>query len=256
MNRVLPRALPAILMSAGLLLGALAAVAPAEDGEERPGTVVAKDEKRLFPGVSGARSVRLEGPVLGPEVPVQARRIIVRVRDVQPQEGNNPFDPRQPVLNFDGIVVDSVEDLVVLIRAAAGGGQGPGRDGASDCERSSVRMAVILPDLFSGNFDLDPETAACRTPPPGISGMGNFSITVDREGPLATISVGSPPPDLGDWILEGGDTTLEFDPGKRVRFVAVSRAGRRVGIELIVPAMGALGDPPPTFSVLSITVLN
>ncbi len=253
MNDATPRRRPLWLVGIALLVGAFVLSGRSNAGE----VSVAHDEMVLFPklatGIQGGGSgVLNETGVDALNKVVGHKRIIVRIKSVTNISGHNPMNTDAPLLNFNGVAVTTVAELVALAE---------GRETVVDdaiagasltrCVRTTAMHTIIAPPgaIYGANFDIDPATLECRTAPPGIAGQGNFSIT-DAPGDPANTAyfVGSPPPNTGDWTLSGGATGGNYSAGSTVTFEAVSNAGKRLQVSFRVTT-----GSPSTIQILSLT---
>lgn len=114
--------------------------------------IIGTDVAPLFPGLRGLLGTAPPGLPPGATT--------VRIRDVRNIRGNNPFQQRQPLLNWNGQVVGSVAELLALVqgrRIAAGG---------FTCSPSTATdgSAVI--------FHIGPATGVCSVSTSGASPPG------------------------------------------------------------------------------------
>lgn len=214
---------------------------------------LARDEVELFPDLRGDLLKEDQQDRFGQAV--GDSRFIVRIRQVTNLSGNNPFHTRQPVLNFNGAEVSDLAALVAIVKGNAGGGGGGTSPLLADCIRT-VPMNVVVPNtIWSGNFDLNPNTLACTLRPPGVPGSGAFSIVVDLQppplGPSGTTHcVGGIPG--AAWARDpAGAVCVPYALGSIVNFGAVSTAGRKITVQF-----QATAGNPPTLRIIAITPLN
>ena len=209
---------------------------------------LARDEVELFPDLRGELLGEDQqdrfGQALGDS------RLIVRIRQVTNVSGNNPFNTRQPLLNFNGVEVNDLAALIAIVKGnAAAGGTSPL---LADCIRTVAMNVVVANIIWSGNFDLNPTTLACTLRPPGVPGSGSFSIVVDSPStPINTTHcVGGIPG--AAWARDpAGATCVAYALGATVTFGAVSTAGKKISVQFQVTA-----GNPPTLRVIAITPLN
>lgn len=210
-------------------------------------TTLAKDSMELFPQLRG--TLLSEGQQTSFGKAAGSKRFIIRIKQVRNLSGNNPFNVRQPLLNYDGKEVLTVSDLVGLIQGSQNVLAGAS---LSDCQCSGAMHRITADPIWGGNFDINPATLECRTPPPGIVGQGNFSITYAPGDPANTAYfVGSPPPNMGDWTLPGGGTMGLYTAGNVVTFTAVSSSGKKLKVTFKVRP-----GNPAILQVLSLAPLN
>jgi hypothetical protein len=210
-------------------------------------TTLAQDSMELFPELRGKLLSSGQQASFGKAA--GSKRFIIRIKQVKNLSGNNPFNTRQPLLNYNGQEVLTVGDLVGLIKGSQNALVGVS---LSDCQCSGIMHRITADPIWGANFDIDPETLECRTPPPGIVGQGNFSITyAPNDSSNTAYFVGSPPPNVGDWVIEGGGTMGSYTAGNTVSFTAVSNTGKKLKVTFKV----STGDPA-ALQVLSLTPLN
>jgi hypothetical protein len=127
-------------------------------GDAAAGTVVLdSDTGPLIPGIQNI----LIGPAgTAGEASGESGATGFRVVKVTNISGNNPFHPTQPVLNFGGVVVANVDDLLECIR---GGTCKPGGDiqGTKQCSPSSTTNLHPVFGPASAAFYINPNTSAC-----------------------------------------------------------------------------------------------
>lgn len=185
------------------------------------------------------------------------KRYRVVIKDIRPISGNNPLNPRQPVRNFNGTEVETNTQLVQLVEnGSTGAGTGAGAGGGNtlaNCVRTVSMNTVLAPPnpIFGANFEIDPATLKCLTPPPGVLGAGNFSIT-EATGDAANtaIFIGSSGAGAGDWVLDGGGTVQLYTTNSVVTVIARSNTARRLQIQFRVTP-----GSPATLQIISLTEL-
>jgi len=193
------------------------------------------------------------------------RRYIKKVElmRVTPKWGNNPLNTQDPVRN-------TFQNGQVLYRAVdeqettptPGPSPAPGGCTGSDlcnCIKN-VQMHVVVPGppttIWGANFDIDPCTLKCLTPPPGVAGQGDFSVTYAPGDAANTMyCAGSAADPNSEWKLQAGGfcNTYVHVPGQAVEFIAVSNKGRLLKVRFHVST--PVGSPP-IFMLLSLTPLN
>ncbi len=214
---------------------------------------LAEDTMELIPAISQGQSVNAAeqneiSSLLGGDA-----NITIRLRQVNNITGNNPFNPIKPLLNYNGVEVNSVADLVTLMTNSNAGGGNAATSAAAlaDCVKTVTMHTVLAPPnpIYGANFDIDPATLKCNTPPPGIAGQGNFSITeAPGDATNTAYYAGSAPPNAGDWVLDGAGS--QYVAGSQVTFTATSNQGKRIQVTFNVTQ-----GSPSTIQILSITAL-
>lgn len=216
--------------------------------------------------VPGSRGFSFQ--TVGPGLSVNrgGKKYRIRILEVRPLTGNNPLDPVEPLLNYDGRRVNSIVELVQLVDTGLGGG-----GNFSPCARSTPMHIVFSPGgpaparssiIYGANWNLDAQTLECTSAPPGVQGQGNFSVTwltpMGGGAPTIDYFCGSPPPgDPQDWQFDDGGVLKNSgvnSPANVVKtLIAVSKSGARLEIQVRVddPGVGA-----PVLNVLSIRRLN
>jgi hypothetical protein len=217
------------------------------------------------PGVRGSRGLNFQTVGPGFVGNRDGKHYRIRILEVRPLSGNNPLDPVEPLLNYDGQRVQTIDDLVQVISSGRSGG-GSSFEG---CIGSAPMHVVAGPGganpprstlIYGANFNIDAQTLACTDPPPGTPGQGNFSITWRTVGvaPLIEYFSGSPPPgNPQDWQWDDAGILKNFGisgPANQVRtLIAVSISGARLEMVLRVDDAG-IGAP--VLNVVSLRKLN
>jgi len=134
---------------------------------------LSSDQKPLFPGFSSAQeAANLPQELLGDG---NRRFLVLEVDNI---EGNDPFDEQQPFFNFDGVRVDSVEQLLALIN------DGP-------------QLGINDPVVGIGGGDIPPPPASdCQPSSLAADNFGTISITIDPVTGACTLFQGSSGDDL------------------------------------------------------------
>ncbi len=125
-------------------------------GDTGAGPVVLdSDTAPLIPGIQNI----LLGPAgTAPGEPGSTGFRIISVKNI---EGNNPFHPTQPLLNFGGVVVANVDDLLECIRGGVCKPGGGGTQGTQQCSPSSTTTLHPIFGPASAAFYINPNTSAC-----------------------------------------------------------------------------------------------
>jgi hypothetical protein len=185
----------------------------------------------------------------------------IRILEIRHLSGNNPLDPVEPLLNYNGQRVQTGTELVNVI--ANGGGSGSAGSAFAACVRSPPMYVVAAlqgPNgprtsfVYGGNMNIDAQTLQCTDPPPGTLGQGSFSFTWLQRGGglLMDYFAGSPPPNMNDWqwevngVLSGAGYSV---PNQTLTLIAVSLFGPR--LEMLVRVDDA-GVGVPVLNVISI----
>jgi hypothetical protein len=134
------------------------------------GIIIDSDTGPLIPGLQSI----LAGPAgttgqqpAQPGVPgLPPGEVAFRVISVKNIDGNNPLNPTQPVLNFAGQTVSSVDELVQLIQDCQSGGPckaggGGGGQGSKQCSPSSVTNLDPAFGPASVGFFINPNSSVC-----------------------------------------------------------------------------------------------
>jgi hypothetical protein len=215
--------------------------------EDRRGTILDADSGILFPPIQG-----VTGAVAGEEKPAGlSDGVTLTIISVTNQQGNNPFDPLQPVLNYNGQQVSSVDDPIRTIQ----GGAGP-QPAVQSC-LSSIRFAQspsAPPGIYFAGIDYNANTGNCflrsdgqgqtliiQTPPNGpvVPPGSNFEAFPDRL--VANWEFFPPSP-------VGGAVT--FVPGTAQTFFVRATNGVRLQIQLNAQRTG------PTTFTMNVTSLT
>lgn len=186
----------------------------------------------------------------------------IRILEIRPVTGNNPLDPVEPLLNFNGQRVQTVTELVQVIQSGGSGGSGT----LTACVRSTPMHVVYTPGpaaarssiIFGANMNLDPQSLDCTSPPPGVASQGNFSFTLQTmfSGAVIECYAGSNS-SATDWRFDDAGTLKNFGimrpANQNFTLIAVSSSGARIEMVIRVDDSGV---GTPVFNMVSLRRLN
>lgn len=116
--------------------------------------------------------------------PVEDGRVVgVELIRVIPIQGNNPFNPREPILNRDGQIITS--------RTGTGTGSGPVAGPQPSCVGASATFAespTAPPGIGFAGIDVNPNTGAC-----GVVGGGSGGHAIVLQSPPDQLNPFLPP---------------------------------------------------------------
>lgn len=212
-------------------------------------------------------------------------KIRFEVLEIRPLRGNNPLDPLEPLLNFGGVRVQTVPEVLALAQGqsppapgaptapptnpGANPGGNPGANpggtpaGLLSClSTTGMDQQVNSPTLqiFVAAMGINPNTLECFLPPVAGAGPGteNFSFSADRfiraVGTQQLVGHFAVPPDW-QFLVNGSPTSVppSTPPNQVDTLVAVSSAGIQIEMQIRVndPGVGI-----PTLTILSLRRLN
>jgi hypothetical protein len=128
------------------------------------------DSMPLFPGLEAASTGKDEE---GNKKDSKWETVDIKLTRISPVSGNNPFDPDEPVKNFDGSNCGTIEGIE---RIAAG--QSCGGSGSTSCNPSTA-TAVVTAHLWAQGIYYTMDSAA-----------GECKVTVDVFFPNSAFWVG------------------------------------------------------------------
>lgn len=212
--------------------------------------------------VNGARGFGFQTVGPGLSATGSGGNYTIRILEIRPLSGNNPLDPVEPLLNFNGQRVQTVTELVQVIQTGGSGGAGT----LAACARSTPMNIVYTPGpaaarsaiVFGANMNICPQSLDCTSPPPGVPSQGNFSFTLQTmlSGPVVECYAGTHS-SATDWRFDDHGTLKNFGivrhPNQNFTLIAVSGFGARIEMVLRVDDTGV---GTPVFHVLSIRRLN
>ncbi len=128
-------------------------------GDTGAGPVVLdSDTAPLIPGI---QNILLGAADAGGKTSGESGATGFRIVKVTNISGNNPFHPTQPVLNFGGVVVANVDDLLECIRGGVCKPGGGDTQGTKQCSPSSTTTLHPIFGPASAAFYINPNTSAC-----------------------------------------------------------------------------------------------
>ncbi len=185
------------------------------------------------------------------------RKLKVELVRVIPKRGNNPLNSTDPIRNTyqNGQVLSRAVDEQECGVSQLSEPTSPQGNPSGCVKNASMQVVATPPPLtvWGANFDIDPDSLNCRTPPPGVVGQGNFSITYAMGDPANTMyCAGSAANPNSEWKLQQGGHCKGYPPNQVVQFIAISNSGRLLQVTFKVDTSGA----PPVLQVISLTALN
>lgn len=198
---------------------------------------LARDRMELFPGL-GAGSVLDGGFADEVQAGLGKRRYIIRIKSVRVASGNNPFNQRQPLLNYNGQEVSSIGQLADLINNGSSSALSTAK--LDDCVRS-VSMRDLGGGFYQANLAIDSSTLECTVPPPGTGAAGeNFSFIFDRGNPANNDYSTDP-----DW----NNAFAGYVVNVQKTVIFTSDQGKRIEMVFTITDVGA---GSPTLSITSL----
>ncbi|HOE15920.1 MAG TPA: hypothetical protein PK344_00750 [Syntrophorhabdaceae bacterium] len=143
-----------------LVLGSIICVTTAT-AQGDPGAAPVVLDSDTAPLIPGIQNILLGAADTGGKAPGEPGATGFRIISVKNIEGNNPLHPTQPVLNFGGVVVANVEDLLECIRGGVCKPGGGGTQGTRQCSPSSTTTLHPVYGPASAALYINPNTSAC-----------------------------------------------------------------------------------------------
>jgi hypothetical protein len=215
------------LLMASLLLVAV----PHLLGQES--IVLDSDSARLFEGFGQYFYSPGQAEKLSPTGQIGEGQAVFKIVKVTNISGNNPFNPTQPVLNFGGIVISSVDDLIDCIR---GGTCKTGTGGGSLICSPNSGVSDKANFIDSVGCYIKGNGTICRVERLPSSGDLQFeTIFVMYDEVFAMSSVAGTasvsdfrmikPPSGNSLVWPGGDTVYKIIPGNYTAVVQHKNTG-------------------------------